>query len=70
MEFIHLWRDDRALSKIICSTIPIPVHGFKVKVTDFEFFCVQILVLVFAKPLIDVNLFGMYGYDSKMLQEG
>ena len=41
MEFIHLWRDDRALSKIICSTIPIPVHGFKVKVTDFEFFVLK-----------------------------
>ena len=24
--FIQLWRDDRALSKISCSTIPIPVH--------------------------------------------
>ena len=38
MDFIHLWRDDRALSKILRSTIPIPVHGLKVKVTDFEFF--------------------------------
>ena len=38
MDFIHLWRDDRALSKLLCSTIPIPVHGLKVKVTDFEFF--------------------------------
>ena len=27
MDFIHLWRDDRALSKILRSTIPIPVHG-------------------------------------------
>ena len=25
MDFIQLWRDDRALSKILCSTIPIPV---------------------------------------------
>ena len=41
MYFIHLWRDDRALSKILRSTIPIPipVHGLKVKVTDFKFFC-------------------------------
>ena len=38
MDFIHLWRDDRALSKILGSTIPIPVHGLKVKVTEFEFF--------------------------------
>ena len=27
MDFIQLWRDDRALSKILCSTIPIPVRG-------------------------------------------
>ena len=26
VDFIQLWRDDRALSKILCSTIPIPVH--------------------------------------------
>ena len=38
MDFIHLWCDNRALSKILRSTIPIPVHGLKVKVTDFEFF--------------------------------
>ena len=38
MDFIHLWHDDRALSKILRSTIPIPVHGLKVKVRDFEFF--------------------------------
>ena len=36
MDFIHLWRDNRALSKILHSTIPIPVHGLKVKVTDLE----------------------------------
>ena len=38
MDFIHLWRDDRALSNILRSTIPIPVHDLKVKVADFEFF--------------------------------
>ena len=38
MDFIHFWRDDRALSNILRSTIPIQVHGLKVKVTDFEFF--------------------------------
>ena len=40
MDFIQLWRDDTALSKILCSTmttIPIPVHDLKIKVTDFEF---------------------------------
>ena len=43
MDFIQLWRDDRALSKILCSTIPIPVHDLKFKVTDFEFFWVKSL---------------------------
>ena len=40
MDFIQLWRDDRALSKILCSTIPILVHDLKIKITDFEFFFV------------------------------
>ena len=43
MDFIQLWRDDRALSKILCSTIPIPVLDLKIKVTDFEFFCIKSL---------------------------
>ena len=43
MHFIQLWRDDRALSKTLCSTIPIPVLDLKIKVTDFEFFCVKSL---------------------------
>ena len=55
MDCIHLWRDDRALSKILRSTIPISVHGLKVKVTDFEFFVLNFTVSVFAKPLIDLN---------------
>ena len=38
MDFIHLWRDNRALPKILRSTIPIPVHGLKGKVTGFEYF--------------------------------
>ena len=44
MDFIQLWRDGRALSKILCSTIPIPVHDLKIKVTDFEFFFVLTLL--------------------------
>ena len=38
MDFIHLWRDDRALSKILRRTIPIPVRGLKVKITEFFVF--------------------------------
>ena len=44
MDFIQLWRDDRALSKIVCCTIPISVLDIKVKATDFDFFlCVNSL---------------------------
>ena len=39
MDFIQLWCDDRALYKILCSTIPIPVHDLKIKVLDFDFLC-------------------------------
>ena len=49
MDFIHLWRDDRALSKILCSTIPIPVHGLMIKVTDFEFFVLHFYSISFCK---------------------
>ena len=31
----NFWYDDRCWSKILCSTIPNPVHDFKVKVSDF-----------------------------------
>ena len=53
MDFIHLWRDDRALSKILCSTIPIPVHDLKIKVTDFEFFFVLNLYSVSCFKAVD-----------------
>ena len=49
LDFIHLWRDNRALSKILRSTIPIPVHGLKVKVTDFEFFVFNFYSVSFCK---------------------
>ena len=44
MYSVQLWRDDRALSKILCSTIPIPVHDLKIKLKDLEFFCVKSLL--------------------------
>ena len=46
---IHLWCDDRALSIILRRTIPIPVHGLKVKVTDFEFFVFNFYSVSFCK---------------------
>ena len=49
MDFIQLWHDVRALSKILRSTIPIPVHGLKVKVTYFEFFVLIFYSVSFCK---------------------
>ena len=37
MDLFHVWYDDRCWSKILFSTIPNPVHDFKIKVTDLEF---------------------------------
>ena len=63
MDFIRLWRDDRALSKILCSTIPIPVHDLKIKITDFEFFCVKSLQCQLLQSLWLIWIvFGRNGY--------
>ena len=37
MYLVRVWNDDRDWSKILCSTIPTPVHELKVKVMDLEF---------------------------------
>ena len=34
-DMIHVWHGDRYWSKILGSTIPIPVYDLKVKVTNF-----------------------------------
>ena len=39
---------------ILRSTVPIPVHDLKIKVTDL-FICKIFTVSVVAKPLIDLN---------------
>ena len=39
MDLVHVWCDDRCWSKIAHSAIPTLIHGFKVKVTDFELLC-------------------------------
>ena len=36
---VHVWYDDRYWSKILCSTIPTPVHDLKVKVRALDFLC-------------------------------
>ena len=62
MDFIQLWRDDRALSKILCSIIPIPAHDLKIKVTDFQFFCVKSLQCQLLQSLWLIwIMFGMNG---------
>ena len=63
MDFIQLWHDDRALSKILCSTIPIPVHDLKIKVTGFDFFGVKSLQCQLLQSLWLIwVMFGMNGY--------
>ena len=37
IDLIPVWQCDRNWSKILCGTIPNPVHDLKVKVTDIEF---------------------------------
>ena len=39
MDLVHAWYDNRYLSKILCGTIPTPIHDLKVKVTDIEVLC-------------------------------
>ena len=63
MDFIQLWLDDRALSKILCSTIPIPLHDLKIKVTGFEFFVLNLYSVSCCKAFDWFELvFGMNGY--------
>ena len=63
VDFIQLWRDDRAMSKILCSTILIPVHDLKIKVTDFEFFCIKSIQCQLLQSLWLIWIvFGMNGH--------
>ena len=39
MDLVYVWYDDRHWSKILLSTIPTPMRGLKVKVTDLELLC-------------------------------
>ena len=56
----HVWYDDRCWSKILCSTIPNPVHDFKVQVTDLRIF---VLKFVF-KFLQCLFLWSLWWIDS------
>ena len=39
MDLVYVWYDDRHRSKILLSTVPIPMHDLKVKFTDLELLC-------------------------------
>ena len=45
MDLVHVWYDDRYWSKILRSTIPIPIHDLQVKATDLEFLDFYVKVL-------------------------
>ena len=63
MDFIQLWRDNRALSKILCCTNPVSVHDIKVKITDFECFCIKSLQCQLLQSLWLIwIMFAMTGY--------
>ena len=63
MDFIQLWRDDRALSIILCSTIPIPAHDLRSRSQTLNFFCVKSLHCQLLQSLWLIWIvFGMNGY--------
>ena len=39
MDLVYVCYDDRYWSKVLHSTIPTPIHDFKVKVIDLELLC-------------------------------
>ena len=62
MDLGHVWYDDRYWSKILCSTIYIPIHGLKVKVTDLNFYvkvCRTSIFLILVMYLVHIL------YDDK-----
>ena len=42
MDFIH---DDKPSLNILRSTVPIPVHDLKIKLTDFDFFWLNLYIV-------------------------
>ena len=59
MDLVYVWYDDRHWSKILLTTIPTPMHDFKIKVTDLELLCESFTLKVFRtslfpNPMIDL----------------
>ena len=72
MDLVYIWYDDRYWSKILFSTIPTPMHDFKVKVADITFmltFYVKVFrTSLFPNPLMDlVHVWYDDRYWSKIL---
>ena len=42
MDVIQLWRDDKALSKILSSTIPVPVHDLRSRSQTLNYFVLNL----------------------------
>ena len=69
MDLVHIWYDDRYWSKILHSTIPIPIHDLKVKVTDLELSC-QSFTLKFLGPHCFQPLWYIYFMFDMMIDAG
>ena len=66
MDLVHVWYDDRYLSRILRCTIPTPVHDHKVKVKDWFF--MFFYNVGFAKHLMDfIPIWQDVRYWSKIL---
>ena len=59
MDLIPVWQCDRNWSKILCGTIPNPVHDLKVKVTEFLY---KSFVLFFCTISVFCKAFN--GFES------
>ena len=59
--------DDRYWSKVLCSTIPIPLYDLKVKVMDLEFLCLS-FTLKLLEPhyfqTLDIFVYVWYMYED------
>ena len=55
MDFIHLWRDDRALSKILCSTSLSHYMAFRLRSRSLNVLCLIFTVSVSMNDLNHVS---------------
>ena len=68
MDLVYIWYDDRYWSKILFSTIPNPIHDFKVKVTDLGLDVKVFRTSLFPNPMMDlVHVWYDDRYWSKIL---